>query len=827
MRQVIVRFACKPVAAVRKQAERKGRHVTEGQSESFVFMGYLCRAVGGAHDTVVSVVDMPVRLLGFRRGVLRGTGKASTGITSSGGRAVYAPSGAALPPEAAARQASYKSKRYALRTYPAGTGGQGWSFHGWPLVTDKRGLHGVDIAALSPSFDHGFYSDANLEGSTVERFELNIVWALNGRHVTRLQDDWLKSEYGPGFTFATAYSKPERPLAVPSPFMPTHPVDSTYYPRWNVFVPRQISAPGICSVTALGVEPPRVLEAQIVVMPVASMPEFVHVLYDTVDEFGSPAQLWSPALPWLHRGAVPAIAIVALAKRTLIDESQGEIDALGVGASALTDQPSWLETAPAVVPSSFMQIIGQGFVPSDTWPAFLQPVPGNITRRETNAESATLKKAYVDLSGIASMRPCVLGAAHSTEINGVVETLVNVRAVDEYPQTITSAHRSGNPIEGGEVANVRITRTGLLCVRFNTAGLPLDTVSPESALSATTEAWFTDVLAPASCPAFDGLSMSGVTAFVPHVLWAGVLAGKRCYAVRALRYVRSPFLAGLLQEYGDQDFTANYTGYRQYTLPDIRAPLYFTDKGFGPYIDAAAPEELWWVVDGVKQVVAMTSGRRAAARHHTESFVVEASTHGDYPAALWAHMNIFENDGGPKALAREYAMEDYLPPSTALQQFAAISSVRVMYFLPHDDEAQGLALQVFNANTGVIESLPVVPTPWLFGTHYDQDENQRPVYALTCYQHEVRDVAGELLTAACVLLAVSSGDKGYALLSKDGGTTWRPHIDTASSFTRQGADLNIPPVVKNPGIPGLGYHFAGTALWHPEPSQPFKKEAIT
>jgi hypothetical protein len=823
VRQVLVRFACRPVAAVRKQAERKGGRVTDGMLEVFVFMGYLCRAVGGKSNTIVTVMDMPIRLLGFRRGVFRGAAKAFTGVTVVGGREVYAPSKSGSP-AGVVRQAAYKSKRYSLRTYPAGGQWQGWSLHGWPRVFDKRGLHGAEVAALSESVEQGFYSDANLEGSTLARFEVNIVWALNGRRVTRIQDDWLQSEYGAGFTFATAYGATERPQPAQSPFFPTHPVDATYYPRWNVFVPRQISAPGICSVTVAGVDPIPAIEAQVVVMPAAKMPPYVHVLYDTVDQFGAPARLWSPALPWLHRAAEPSLVIVALASRAVLNEKPEELMALGVSSSALTDQPSWIDPAPPVPPSSFMQIIGRCIVPPDLWPAFLRPRPMNITRRETNAESSTLKAQYTDFSGIESLRPCVLGAAHSTVIGSIVETLVNVRATDEYAQPITAAHRSGNAIAGGESANVRITRSGLLRVTVDTGALSADMAATEAALSATVQSMFEDVLAPTTCPAFDDSSMSTITARVPHVIWGGVLAGKRCYAIRVLRYARSPFLAGLIQEYGDQSFTANYSGYRQYTAPDIRAPLYFTDKGFGPYIDAAAPEELWWVVDGVKQVVAMATGRRAAVRHHTESFVVGASTHGHYPAALWAHMNIFENDGGPKALAREYAMEDYLPPATALQQFAAISSARVMYFLPHNDESQGLALHIFNAESGAIESLSTVQAPWVFGEHYTQEPNQYPVYALTCYQHEVRGPLGGVLSEACLILAVSSGTEGYALISTDGGKAWSQHISAPGSFTKPGIDKDSPPVIKNPGVPGLGYHFAGTALWHPEPSHPFRKE---
>lgn len=824
MRQVLVRFACKPNAVVRKQAQRKGRSVSDGQSEAFVFMGYLCRAVGGKHDTVVTVMDMPVRLLGFRRGAFRGAAKTPSGITSAGGRGVYAPPKAGAPVATSSRSAAYKSKQYFSRTYPPSALGQGWSFHGWPLITNMHGLHGADIAALSDTFDQGFYSDANLEGSTLARFELNIVWALNGRFVTRLQDDWLQDSYGQGFTFATAYGAPYRPQPALSPFFPTHPVDATYYPRWNVFVPRQISCPGLCSVSVHGHSPERTIESQVVVMPTAKMPAAVHVLYDTVDQFGIPARLWSPALPWLHRGAEPSLVMVALAKRAAANEKPEDFKALGAGMTALTDQPAWIDPPADANPSAFMQIIGQGIIRANTWPEFLRPVAGNITRRETTPRSAALSASYVDFSGIESLRPCVLGAAHSTEIDGVVETLVNVRATDEYAQKITSAHRSGDTIEAGESANVRITRTGLLRVTIDASALPVDTSYPVAALTAATQALFTDVVAPSTCPLFNSSTMSGATAFVPHVIWSGVLAGKRCYAIRALRYTRSPFLAGLLQEYGDQDFTANYSGYRLNSQPEIRAPLYFTDKGFGPYIDAETPEELWWLVDGIRQVIPLSSGRRAAVRHHTESMVVEASAHGDYPAALWAHMNIFQNDGGPKMLAREYAMEDYLPPATALQQFAVISGSRVLYFLPHNNEAQGLALRIFNAETGDDLALSIVLTPWVFGTHYTQAANQYPVYGLTCYQYEVRNADDELLTSACLLLAVSSGDKGYALLSTDGGYTWQPHIEAPSSFTYQGPNPDIPPVVKSPGISGLGYHFAGTALWHPRPNYPFKAE---
>lgn len=801
MKPVRVRFACKPDPVVRRRVISVGEMLPAGQSRSFPFRGYLCKLVAYADFCIADVIDAPVRLLGFRGPSWRSGDVAGLGYTAAGARADYAPDGH----NAEALQARFFARYASMATYGQAFGA---AFNGSVSPPKYRAdivRSGMSILyPVQPS--EASLHDAFFTGCDPQQFRIGIELLSGGKRLSAVvHDAWLK-QFDSGYTFATAYgSKTLQPLVdAPSP---AGFGQSPYRPRWNVPQPRQVAMP-TAELVEVEEEGRRVVAA---VQLATGMPEH-HFILITTDS----GARWF-ALKYPHaKAATPVLAILTfeVAEIPIVD---GEIDVadLPPGCTLSTELvdavPSWAQPQqPASSPEGqYLKQDEPVFVLPDDWPSHLRPAQFVPEMRDAPGLETTDFSQITyrpDLSGQICFRPCVVGALHSTELNGVVEFVAAVRAFDEHNLPITSDLRFDDSagITPGEVAKVKVTRTGLLVVTYTVATGAVSTrmLAP-------------DVIGSEHCPWYDSDAMDSEIAYCQQVLWGGVVDGKRCYAVRALRYLRSPFLGSLLQDVGGGSwwFTDNYRGWRIGSSTDIDPPLYRTDLGFGPYIDRDQPEELWWIADDEITRVTPPAGYRASTRPRINSFAFEDQPAlGNYLGALYAHMDIRDSTEATDLPWQQYAMEEYLLPNTALQQFAPVADDRVVYFLPPSAEPGVLLLQVFDGNG--VSDYGAVAVPWQSGVHYTELANRYPVYALTCYQREIWN-EGELTLPAGLILTVSSGSRGYALISRDGAATWEPLIDAPGSFETG----------RNPGIPGHGYVFAGSALWKPKPGYPYMKES--
>ncbi len=789
MKPVRVRFACTPDPVVRRRLISLGEVLPAGQMKTLIFRGYLCKLVADHFVCVADVIDMPVRLLGFRGPLFRLGEFSPLAFTVAGRREQYAPDGAIDEP----LPAKLKGKWFASASH--GNAVVARSYVGAVMPPSYGEI--VTRASMSLAFQFipadqtidGFFN-----GCDTQQFQLGLQVLGDGPRLDAvIRESWLGLG---GLTFATPYSAKTLPALADAP-SPAGPFQSPYRPRWSVPQPRQVAMPAVQAVT---VDEHR--QYLMGVQVAFDMPAHHFILADK----GDGAKWYSLQFP--HAKAARSAMMVLGFERTPYVEDEIPVG-VAVEYSTVDAVPAWAQpTEPTAPPAQYLFNVLRELVPDDDWPAHLRQAPFVPELRIAPAVFTTdfsLIEYYPDLSGQDCYRPCVVGAVHSTDLDGVVEFVASVRAGDEYLLPITSELRFDDSagITPGEAAKVKVTRTGLLVVTYT---LATGTI--------TTRMMAPDVLGSDQCPWYDSGEMDPAIAYYPQVLWGGVVDGKRCYAVRALRYLRSVWLGSLLQDVdgGWWWFTDNYRGWRVGSTEDIRPPLYRTDLGFGPYIDRDQPEELWWIVDDVLQRVAPPPGYRVVTRARQTSFAVEGQHDlSAYLAELYAHMGIYGGPGTSDFVWQEYALEEYLLPNTLQQQFAPVAADRVVYFLPPSEEPGVLRLQVFDG--AAVADYGTVAVPWVNGTHYTSSENRYPVYALTCYQREIW-LDGELVTPAGLILTVTSGNRGYALISRDGAATWQPLVNAPDSFEAG----------QNSGIPGHGYIFAGTALWTPRPGYPYVSE---
>ncbi|MBG0839017.1 hypothetical protein [Ectopseudomonas toyotomiensis] len=789
MKPVRVRFACKPDPVVRRRLISEGEVLPAGQTKTIIFRGYLCKLVADQFVCVADVIDMPVRLLGFRGPLFRLGEFSPLAFTVAGKREQYAPDGAIDEP----LSAKLKGKWFSSASH--GNAVVARSYVG--AVMPPR--YGDEVVRASMSLAFQFIPadqtmDGFFNGCDTQQFQLGLQVIGGGPRLdVVIRESWFGLD---GLTFATAYSAKTLPALVDAP-SPAGPFESPYRPRWSVPQPRQVAMPAV--------QPVVVDEQQRYTLGVQvafDMPDNHFILADK----GDGAKWYSLQYPHA-KAARSGFMVLEFERRAYIQEDIPT--GVAVDYSTVDAVPEWAQPIePTAPPAQYLFNALREMVPNDDWPAHLQQTPFVPELRIAPPLFTTdfsLIEYYPDLSGQDCYRPCVVGAVHATELDGVVEFVASVRAGDEYLLPITTELRFDDSagITPGEAAKVKVTRTGLLVVSYTVATGAI-----------TTRMMAPDVLGSDQCPWYDSGEMDPAIAYYPQVLWGGVVDGKRCYAVRALRYLRSVWLGSLLQDVdgGWWWFTDNYRGWRRDSTEDIRPPLYRTDLGFGPYIDRDQPEELWWIVDDVLQRVTPPAGYRVVTRARQTSFAVEGQNNlSAYLAELYAHMGIFGGPGLSDVVWQEYALEEYLLPNTLQQQFAPVAADRVVYFLPPSEEPGVLVLQVFDG--GAVADYGTVAVPWVNGTHYTSSENRYPVYALTCYQRETW-LDGELVTPAGLILTVTSGARGYALISRDGAATWQPLVNAPDSFDTG----------QNSGIPGHGYIFAGTALWKPEPGYPYVKE---
>lgn len=796
MRRVLVRFACDPNATVRRKVISAGQALRVGSVKAFVLLGYLCRLKAGALRTTGTVIDPPTDLLSRSGGIGRGGGLNAFGITTAGTRTNYRPVVALSPEKKRTRKlsAGHRLTYAVLRTYPADNTKQAYNFAAMPAANYEAGRSWTSTVLSGSSG-----ADQVLSGSAVETFGIFAVWQSE-RYVVSMRDEYLQSITSqPLASFATAYDSASAQSPEAAPVSPVGAGQSPYLRRWNNLIPRQYSAPSIAQwdTPASALTPAKL--NTLLIAPFSVMPEHQFMLFENSPGDGNK---WYRANVWTRRAAVPGLLIASLINRPL--QNGEKIADLGVTVSTIGAPPAWLTPkemidAPAAIPEIAMTDV---MWPS-TWPAYFRPDSGPLTISRTVIDGGGLlaREDTVDVSGIASYEACTLGATATTVIGDEVELIVGIRCVARYDEPITAVHRADLAgIAPGFSASVRVTKVGLMRVLIKNG------ISTASILHR-------DLIGPATCPLFSSSDMPADQAFMPQVMWGGVINGERCYMVRAVRYARSAFLGSVLQDISaDIPKSPNYRGVEPIGEGSSRTPGYGTDLGFGAYADPV-PEEVWWLRGNDRTVIPVPSTHSASHRAIEGASQDQAANawFSWYASAVFSHMAIDPNALGWPA---QYALEEYYAPGTSAEHVAAISRTKTLLMLAPKDQlgSSGATVELIAIDGGTASSYATIPTPWVFEEHYSSESQQFPIHSLVCYQHEVV-VNGLVIKPAGLLLTVSSGLAGYALVSRDGGITWEPLIDAKTSFAAG----------KNPGVPPMGYHFLGNAAWRPVPQHPFEQ----
>jgi hypothetical protein len=793
MRQVLVRFACEPDATVRRKVISVGRSMRIGRVKTFVLLGYLCRLKASAARTTGTVIDPPTDLLSRTGGVGRGGGLNAFGITTAGTRSNYRPV-KTLPPEkkrdknlAAGNRLTYA----VLRSYPASNTDRAYNFAAMPVSN-----HGFGRAWTSTVLSGASGADQVLSGSSTDKFGVFAVWGSE-RLVVSIRDKHLQAVTNqPLASFATSYDSSDTPLPEVAPVTPTGSGQSPYLRRWNNLIPRQYSASAIAQWEAQATALTPAVVKTLLVAPFSVMPAHQFMLFENTIGDGNK---WYRANVWTRRAAVPGLLIAGLITRAALKNEK--LTDIGVTVSTIGAPPSWLTPkessgTPLIIPEISETSVSW---PSE-WPAYFRPDSGPLTisRAIIDGDGLLSREDTVDESGIDSYEACTLGATATTVIDDEVELIVGVRCTARYDEPITAEHRVDVAgIAPRFAASVRVTKVGLMRVRI------------QNGISAATLLHH-DLIGPATCPLFSSADMPAAVAFMPQVMWGGVINGERCYMVRAVRYARSAFLGGVLQDIStDIPKSPNYRGVVPVDAGSYRTPGYGTDLGFGAYADAV-PEEVWWLRGNSRTVIPVPSTHSASHRAIEGASPDQSSNawFSWYASAVFSHMAIDPNAPGWPA---QYALEEYYAPGTSAELVAAISSVKVLLMLPpKDGGGRGATVELIAVVDGEATHYAAVATPWVIGEHYSADSQRFPIHSLTCYQQEVV-VDGALVKPAGLLLTVASGLAGYALVSRDGGVTWEPLVYAKSSFAAG----------KNPGVSPMGYHFLGNAAWRPKQQHPF------
>lgn len=425
--------------------------------------------------------------------------------------------------------------------------------------------------------------------------------------------------------------------------------------------------------------------------------------------------------------------------------------------------------------------------------------PGTVSDRSSMLRTALAAwgyavDGYIPLITSNHVQPAMFGAVYATELNGVAEFVFCVKSLDNALLPIGSSRRATNDVPASPTqAAVTVAKTGLVFVRAN-----IDTPG-----GVATETAFSDVIGPIDCAQY-GASMHADYAVLPQVRFACGLGEKRAYAVRAVRYARTPFLASSLTAVGigiPLPYTADYLGREN---AGVGGPVFYTDREFGPYPDRDQYEELWFVIDRVKHVINITA----------LGGTIEPVTESKWGNTL---LPVFQDDSpeGPRSNARrqmlgmfsdadekdykllDFYADEFAPAGMEMNTFAQVSDTDIMFVLHRPGPINRFdnypVVCRFSSVTGAAEVVSVI-------------EVRRPAFmALTCYQHEVV-VGGEIVQAACLILRAGRSDgRGDVFTSIDAGLTWALLYDEASTKTINFAGATV----TESGTPSLGLHILG------------------
>lgn len=423
--------------------------------------------------------------------------------------------------------------------------------------------------------------------------------------------------------------------------------------------------------------------------------------------------------------------------------------------------------------------------------------PGTVAARSDHVRQALVNSAMGDFSLVLpridsdNPLPAAFGATYSTVVNGVAEFAVSFKALDSALLDVGASRRAISDVPAGVAtqAAVAVAKTGLVFVTVpigNPAGLTVSTA-------------FHDVVGPADCPQFRA-GMDPNIAYLPQVRFACVLGGARTYAVRAVRYQRSPFLASMLSSAGVNTpvgYTPSYAGRESFR----GGPVFYTDREFGPYPDRAKYEELWFIVDGTKYVVDTSALGGNIEPYVGAKYVnaVAGAPHAPIPPGMSVRREcgMFSEEDMEDMELLDFSAEEFVCPGSETHTFAQVSDTDVMFVLSQrvrvgartDFNSVVCRFSVTTGQATVVTTLP--------GTRQQLDR----FCALTCYQFEVV-VDGQVEHEPCLVLRRGSGLSGDVWVSTDGGVTWALLYDETSTVVKSatGADLN------SQGTPSHGLH---------------------
>lgn len=400
---------------------------------------------------------------------------------------------------------------------------------------------------------------------------------------------------------------------------------------------------------------------------------------------------------------------------------------------------------------------------------------------------------------------CVFGDPKQTLIGNQLEVLWPIKArTSSLVAPITP-----RPADEPPLALVFQSKTGVARAIFT-----LDD-SRQLSLSAPVDILFPDLIGPARSELMPSGAEQG-TAKLPSLLWAGVLQGKRVYLLRAVRYVRDAYCGSMEQAEWPVRWTASLAAEREWPAEAGDSGLYTsiyelgdrgTAEGYGraysPRPDQEQIEELWLVVDGVRQIIAVPDNLllwpvifdgpctyyfdRDSGAGRTPPYMYYAE--GKKPWLLSGQRQsggivygYNESDGYISRLHEE-----------PLGYGATFNTVDVI-----NEREVVLVLHGYDPNMHT----KVMRLDCLNGSHQVFDAPySRGFYSLNCYQQEIRNEQDEVVMQAHLILRSGrQGSGASAAFSIDGGQSWVERV-----FTEE----NLPAGTE---MAGLGIYVHGPAL---------------
>lgn len=848
MARVIVRFAGTVDPLVRRKAISEGQRLSAGAGKQLVFMGYIITIKGGKKSTVATAVELGVHAIGLWGVALvseqYGTYTESwrlpllQRLKSGGGRIPVS-----VPPAQIGigktglpvweRKVNLANYRHYVKSSQRNGGFQATQITFPVYLSGKAELNALGVshatseglAAAGQSQDPRV--SAWLSRSSFISTALRVVCrSTRGDHAIEVTDDWVSAELGAELVF-TGGARREDTLDNVTAGKAWYYVGPTSFPR---LTPDPDDGGSFSNLTKFAVTRESPLAYRQSCNPGVAVAGDATLLAATAlamdDAMYQLEGEWSPggdfragyvstrSLTWAFQ-EIGAALIAQAGEPNLVlmwyDTQPVTLYEQENYANFLSDSADVRYVRRISASRDLGSLPGNRPVvgaPAPAWksasrikisdlPDWFQP--GTVAGRSSALRTALAPwgyavDGYIPLITSDHVQPSMFGAVYTTEIDGVAEFVFGVKSLDNSLVPITSARRSidDEPSTPSEAA-IAVAKTGLVFVSAN--------VSEPGGVVIETE--FHDVIGPADCDQY-AAGMSADYAVLPQVRFGCNLGGKRAYAVRAVRYERSPFLASALTAVGigiPLPYTEGYLG-RENT--GVGGPAFYTDREFGPYPDRDQYEELWFVIDRVKYVVNTTA----------LNGTIEPVTESKFGNTL---LPIFQYDSpeGPRSNARrqllgmfsdadedEYKLldfyaDEFAPAGMEMNTFAQVSDTDIMFVLhrsgpinPFDNYA---VVCRFSSLTGMAEVVSVVVI-------------RRPAYmAITCYQHEIKQGEGIVQPACLILRAGRSDGVGEVFTSIDAGETWELLYDSESTKT-----LNFNGVaIRENGTPSLGLHILG------------------